>query len=126
MKDATSVNVAVHLEEFKRQLSYEVSAMLEDVGRNARSRERKHLEEEITQIFAQQVDERRQNDPGMPSIRPQHLMAPRHTFVSPAQVVQSVPTQVGSFTRHSIGRPLPTPQSRAPSPDAFGPRRRRA
>ncbi|KIM29724.1 hypothetical protein M408DRAFT_106605 [Serendipita vermifera MAFF 305830] len=130
MKDATSVNVAIHLEEFKRQLSVEVTNMLQEVGKTARSRERNYLEKEIGEIFNQQV-ERRQSMAFQPFMHPPpssaptrpHSGGPYPAFMAPPGVrsisqstqpfypVGHHPTASGIYSR-----PLPTPSLYEPSP----------
>ena len=124
MKDATSVNVAIHLEEFKRQLSAEVMIMLQEVGKTARCRERNHLEKEIREIFDQQV-ERRQSigfrplahrDPSSLAPSRPHSESPYPAFmlppraspgIQPGQIIHPMPLHP-SIAGHQ-GRALPTP-----------------
>jgi hypothetical protein len=124
MKDATSVNVAIHLEEFKRQLSGEVMIMLQEVGKGARYRERNHLEREIGEIFNQQV-ERRQSMGFQPLMQrhsrsvtssrprsegpyPAFMMPPKtHSTVQPGQMAHPIPLHPNMSGTQ--GRVLPTP-----------------
>ena len=134
MKDATTVNVAMHLEEFKRQLSVEVMNMLQEVGKTARSRERNYLEQEIGEIFNQQV-ERRQSSmgfqplmhaPRVPPSRP-HSEGPYPAFMVPpgtGSMSQSMRPEYPMSLNPSVsgphGRPLPTPSIYgAPTPVSF-------
>jgi len=50
MKEATAINVQVHVEEFKKELSKEVMTMTCEVGRL--QRERQMLEQQIADLFA--------------------------------------------------------------------------
>ncbi|THH15640.1 hypothetical protein EW146_g4865 [Bondarzewia mesenterica] len=50
MKEATAINVQVHVEEFKKELTREVLLMTQEVGRL--QRERQTLEQQIADLFA--------------------------------------------------------------------------
>ncbi|KAG8840844.1 hypothetical protein FRC20_005387, partial [Serendipita sp. 405] len=80
MREATTINVSIHLDEFKRRLSEEVSAMLHDVGRMARDRERKYLEQEIQDIFRQQQQQHhhQQQYPSQLALHPRHPQLDQH------------------------------------------------
>ncbi|PVF96578.1 hypothetical protein CPB86DRAFT_786797 [Serendipita vermifera] len=124
MKEATSVNVNTHLEEFKRQLNQEMMVMLQEVGRTARARERKHLEQEIAHIFNQQVVER-QKSMGFQPLQPMRPLRPvpqghhpgvmihphMHASATPAPIphptMPMYPPTMGPGSR-----PLPTPSPR--------------
>lgn len=129
MKDATSVNVAMHLEEFKRQLSLEVTNMLQEVGRGARCRERNYLEKEIGEIFNQQVERRqsigfqalaaRAAPPSRPPSEgpyPAFMMPPGMRPMSQSTLPMYPMTLQPSISGTYI-RPLPTPSMHGgPSP----------
>jgi hypothetical protein len=138
MKDATSVNVAIHLEEFKRQLSSEVMIMLQEVGRGARHRERNHLEREIGEIFNQQV-ERRQSMGFQPLMQhpsrsvapsrphsegpyPAFMMPPRaHSAVQPGQLAHPMPLHPNISGPQSRALPTPSGYSNSGStPQPYG------
>ncbi|KAL7411281.1 hypothetical protein BDY24DRAFT_343299 [Mrakia frigida] len=53
MSQATSVNVNLHVEEFKKLLSQEVARSMHDLGRIRE--EKKHLEQQIAELFATKV-----------------------------------------------------------------------
>lgn len=139
MKDATSVNVTAHLEEFKRQLSKEVMVMLQDVGKLARSRERKHLEQEIAEIFNQQIVEQASSRFGRPSsstgFQPlqhsrspsgPHSQGPYPVFMMPpvaeagmpiAAMAHPMPLHPSVSAAHRHPLPVPSPSSHSnPSP----------
>jgi hypothetical protein len=123
MKEATSINVNMHLEEFKRQLYREMMVMLQEVGKTARARERKHLEQEIAQIFDQQVIERHRSS-GFQPLQPMGpigrvpqghhpaIMMPPPTRNSITPVPISYPAMPMHQPVGPIGRPLPTPSPR--------------
>jgi hypothetical protein len=139
MKDATSVNVTAHLEEFKRELSKEVMIMLQDVGKLARSRERKHLEREIAEIFNQQIVEQTSSRFGRPSSstgfqplqhsrissRP-HSQGPYPVFMRPpvaeagmpiTTMAYPTPLHPGVSAAHRRALPVPSPSAHSnPSP----------
>lgn len=50
MKEATAINVQIHVEEFKKELTREVLLMTQEVGRL--QRERQGLEQQIADLFA--------------------------------------------------------------------------
>ncbi|KAI0075117.1 hypothetical protein K474DRAFT_1773484 [Panus rudis PR-1116 ss-1] len=50
MKEATAINVQIHVEEFKKELTREVLLMTQEVGRL--QRERQTLEQQIADLFA--------------------------------------------------------------------------
>ncbi|KAL6310398.1 hypothetical protein BKA93DRAFT_755888 [Sparassis latifolia] len=50
MKEATAINVQIHVEEFKKELTREVLAMTQEVGRL--QRERQAMEQQIADLFA--------------------------------------------------------------------------
>lgn len=124
MRDATRVNVSAHLEEFKRQLSKEVLVMLQDVGKQARARERKHLEQEIAEIFNQQIAEQSSSrfhrppsstgfqplPPSRPPTRP-HSQGPYPAFMMPPIAEPGLPHNMPLHPNLSTfgGRPLPVP-----------------
>ncbi|CAG7854961.1 SubName: Full=Uncharacterized protein {ECO:0000313/EMBL:CCA71531.1} [Serendipita indica DSM 11827] len=127
MKEATTVNVAMQIDEFKRQLSHEVSAMLQDVGKFARARERKHLEQEIQEIFNKQVEHQSMRTsqpvmmPSLPSRPASTSQGPYPVFMLPP----GAPTVHGSAVMHPppfrpnsgfMTRALPTPAPYAPTP----------
>jgi hypothetical protein len=137
MKDATSVNVAIHLEEFKRQLSSEVMIMLQEVGKGARYRERNYLEQEIGEIFNEQVERRRSmgfqplmqhpsrsiasSRPRSEGPYPAFMMPPRaRSAAQPGQLFH--PTPLHPNISAAQGRALPTPSgysSLGPSPQSY-------
>jgi len=100
MKEATAINVQIHVEEFKKELTREVLLMTQEVGRL--QRERQGLEQQIADLFAFYAKQKqaggllpttRQNVPVQGQARP--------------QVAPSMP---GGFPS-SAGRrrPLPSP-----------------
>jgi hypothetical protein len=137
MKDATSVNVAIHLEEFKRQLSSEVMIMLQEVGKGARYRERNYLEREIGEIFNEQVERRRSmgfqplmqhpsrsiasSRPRSEGPYPAFMMPPRaRSAAQPGQLIHPMPLHPNISAAQ--GRALPTPggySSLGPSPQSY-------
>jgi len=50
MKEATAINVQIHVEEFKKELTREVLISTQEVGRL--QRERQLLEQQIADLFA--------------------------------------------------------------------------
>ena len=56
MQTATSVNVQMHVDEFKKLLANEVMSMIGVVGQSARDQEREVLETEIEDLFAHHRD----------------------------------------------------------------------
>ncbi|EJF65538.1 hypothetical protein DICSQDRAFT_50364 [Dichomitus squalens LYAD-421 SS1] len=50
MKEATAINVQIHVEEFKKELTREVLHMTQEVTRL--QRERQGLEQQIADLFA--------------------------------------------------------------------------
>ncbi|KAI5123915.1 hypothetical protein M0805_006333 [Coniferiporia weirii] len=94
MKEATAINVQVHVEEFKKELGREVMMMTCEVGRL--QRERQMLEQQIADLFAffaKQRAEMNQEQGSMERSR-QTLQLPQ------AQPIRS----------SSRGRPLPIPK----------------
>ncbi|TCD66723.1 hypothetical protein EIP91_001016 [Steccherinum ochraceum] len=100
MKEATAINVQIHVEEFKKELTREVLLMTQEVGRL--QKERQNLEQQIADLFSFYAKQKQPN-PGQPS-RP-----PRGT-PSPSPRMQH-PRPLPSMRR----RPLPTPSPRPPS-----------
>nr|KAG8837971.1 hypothetical protein FRC18_007059 [Serendipita sp. 400] len=127
MREATTINVSIHLDEFKRRLSEEVSAMLHDVGRMARDRERKYLEQEIQDIFRQQQQQHhhQQQYPSQLALHPRHPQLDQHHQQQQYRVQQQQqqhPQGQMDGRRSSVGfQPLP-PRSALPSrPTSAGP-----
>ncbi|KAG8812876.1 hypothetical protein FRC17_001773 [Serendipita sp. 399] len=118
MREATTINVSIHLDEFKRRLSEEVSAMLHDVGRMARDRERKYLEQEIQDIFRQQQQQQHYHSQSQLHLR----YFPHQQQPHPPQHLPLVQQVQADGRRSSMGfQPLP-PRSIPPSrPASEGP-----
>ncbi|OSD07108.1 hypothetical protein PYCCODRAFT_796250 [Trametes coccinea BRFM310] len=104
MRDATAINVQIHVEEFKKELTREVMIMTQEVTRL--QRERQGLEQQIADLFAfyakqkkaGKVVEGRMPTQGMPMAQPALSVIPG-----------AMPSGHSSMYR----RPLPSP---APSP----------
>ncbi|KAI0334998.1 hypothetical protein GY45DRAFT_1351095 [Cubamyces sp. BRFM 1775] len=105
MKEATAINVQIHVEEFKKELTREVMLMTQEVTRL--QRERQGLEQQIADLFAfyaKQKQAGKMVDGGrMPTQVPP--MAPPTLAVVPGAMLPS--------TQSLYRRPLPSP---APSP----------
>ncbi|KAK7676865.1 hypothetical protein QCA50_020201 [Cerrena zonata] len=102
MKEATAINVQIHVEEFKKELTKEVLLMTQEVGRL--QRERQTLESQIADLFAFYAKQKQST--GEPAIS----SAPG---VSIPTQRQKVPRALPSMRR----RPLPTP---SPGPSGRG------
>ncbi|KAH8107754.1 hypothetical protein BXZ70DRAFT_9418 [Cristinia sonorae] len=105
MKEATAINVQIHVEEFKKELTREVLMATQEVGRL--QKERQNLEQQIADLFSfyakqKQSGGQQPQDP-RPSLGPQRCSAP------PPRVHN--PKPLPSMRR----RPLPSPSSRPPS-----------
>ncbi|KAL4252806.1 hypothetical protein ABKN59_005406 [Abortiporus biennis] len=112
MKEATAINVQIHVEEFKKELTREVLLMTQEVGRL--QKERQTLEGQIADLFGfyakQKQTEplevrqaRTMSQPGRPAPSNHHLQ------VGPPPTPSSLHPRLPSARR----RPLPTP---TPSP----------
>ncbi|KAF9529248.1 hypothetical protein CPB83DRAFT_273503 [Crepidotus variabilis] len=98
MKEATAINVQLHVENFKQELGREVMAMTEEVGRL--HREKQQVENQISDLFAF-YSKHKQDNP----LRPIEV----NTEVAvPRQQVQERPR--ANLPRASHHRPLPYPR----------------
>ncbi|KAL5523743.1 hypothetical protein ACEPAG_7916 [Sanghuangporus baumii] len=94
MKEATAINVQVHVEEFKKELGKEVMMMTCEVGRL--QRERQILEQQIADLFTFFAKQRAEMEQNQAEMVRQSL-----------QVPQAAPTR-----SNSRGRPLPVPKNK--------------
>ncbi|CCL99099.1 uncharacterized protein FIBRA_01113 [Fibroporia radiculosa] len=99
MKEATAINVQIHVEEFKKELTREVLIMTQEVGRL--QRERQGLEQQIADLFAFFAKQKQAGSLLQPTSRPN---------VQPARHQIPIPTHMpGSMPSHGQRRPLPSP-----------------
>ncbi|KAF8904410.1 hypothetical protein CPB84DRAFT_1772968 [Gymnopilus junonius] len=75
MKEATAINVQLHVEHFKQELSREVMAMTEEVGRL--HREKQAVENQISDLFAF-YSKHKQPDMPLQTIKSNTGVPPRH------------------------------------------------
>ncbi|KAL5485245.1 hypothetical protein ACEPAI_7887 [Sanghuangporus weigelae] len=94
MKEATAINVQVHVEEFKKELGKEVMMMTCEVGRL--QRERQMLEQQIADLFTFFAKQRAEMEQNQAEMVRQSL-----------QVPQAAPTR-----SNSRARPLPVPKNK--------------
>ncbi|KAL5528481.1 hypothetical protein ACEPAF_7617 [Sanghuangporus sanghuang] len=94
MKEATAINVQVHVEEFKKELGREVMMMTCEVGRL--QRERQMLEQQIADLFTFFAKQRAEMEQNQAEMVRQSL-----------QVPQTAPTR-----SNSRARPLPVPKNK--------------
>ncbi|KZT55582.1 hypothetical protein CALCODRAFT_455365 [Calocera cornea HHB12733] len=131
MKEATTLNVQVHLEEFKKQLNHEVLRMTQDVG-HLRD-EKMKLEQAIAELFAikakhgehlyhiQQATQQAQQTNQQAQARQAHKPmppAPAQQYLHP----QQVPGMMYNLPGHYISAPSQQQpqQPRYPGPPAAG------
>ncbi|OCH92336.1 hypothetical protein OBBRIDRAFT_886367 [Obba rivulosa] len=122
MKEATAINVQVHVEEFKKELTREVLLMTQEVGRL--QKERQTLEQQIADLFAFYTKQKQDGEmkPGqfmrMPETPPQAQASQpvqprgRRNHQERPQLHIATPAASGA-TPPIRRRPLPTP---SPSP----------
>ncbi|KAF8813861.1 hypothetical protein BYT27DRAFT_7180635 [Phlegmacium glaucopus] len=103
MKEATAINVQIHVEQFKQELSREVMSMTEEVGRL--HREKQVVESQISDLFAFYTKQK----PAAPPLETNYVNGP------PARQQQALPLPAqekprANIPRSSYHRPLPYPR----------------
>ncbi|KZT69559.1 hypothetical protein DAEQUDRAFT_811327 [Daedalea quercina L-15889] len=120
MKEATQINVQMHVEHFKKELTREVMLMTQDVSRL--QRERQGLEQQIADLFAFYS---KQKQAGAQLLQPttaqrprgEHQRRPRSAGPPmPAAQPIPVPGASGPPAPGTARRPLPTPSPRSARP----------
>ncbi|OBZ70805.1 hypothetical protein A0H81_09064 [Grifola frondosa] len=100
MKEATAINVQIHVEEFKKELTREVLIMTQEVGRL--QRERQGLEQQIADLFAFYAKQKQAGKLLQPSGDPPPNRSSR----------QPTPLTPGATLPSMRRRPLPSPTPR--------------
>ncbi|KAH9951555.1 hypothetical protein B0H21DRAFT_880399 [Amylocystis lapponica] len=113
MKEATAINVQIHVEEFKKELTREVLVMTQEVGRL--QRERQTIEQQIADLFAFYAKQKKSGGSTQTA-----RTAPRHNprQQQPRLHVQVGQTMPGGTMPGMHRRPLPSPVVRPGS--AYG------
>ncbi|KAF8160742.1 hypothetical protein B0H34DRAFT_795616 [Crassisporium funariophilum] len=97
MKEATAINVQIHVEQFKQELSREVMGMTEEVGRL--HREKQVVENQISDLFAFYTKQKQTSAP----------LGPNHVNKTLAPHPQQTQERRSNIPR-SNHRPLPYPR----------------
>ncbi|KAI0930195.1 hypothetical protein AcV5_006976 [Taiwanofungus camphoratus] len=106
MKEATAINVQIHVEEFKKELTREVLLMTQEVGRL--QRERQVLEQQIADLFAFYAKQKQAGGLLQPTARHNVHFQSRPPIIPPAPggAHASTPTR-----RRPLPSPVPRPAS---------------
>jgi len=104
MKEATAINVQIHVEQFKQELSHEVMSMTEEVGRL--HREKQVVQNQISDLFAFYT---KQKSAGPIPLETNHVNGPatRQQALLPPPPAQE---RARANIPRSYHRPLPYPR----------------
>ncbi|KAI0665931.1 hypothetical protein C8Q78DRAFT_1198711 [Trametes maxima] len=113
MKEATAINVQIHVEEFKKELTREVMLMTQEVTRL--QRERQGLEQQIADLFAFYAKQKQAGkvvDGGRMPVQQRPLTTQSVLSVMPGDIIP-LGGMAHQTSQPAYRRPLPSP---APSP----------
>ncbi|EKM54558.1 uncharacterized protein PHACADRAFT_29763 [Phanerochaete carnosa HHB-10118-sp] len=116
MKEATTINVQIHVEEFKKELTREVLSMTQEVTRL--QRERQALEQQIADLFAFYAKQKQANEVNRRETSLNAAMSLRQ-FKQGGKKKGRPPPEGGPLPNAAGRRPLPSPGQHGPMPGAM-------